>query len=981
MGSLVAVSAAADSVTRGQKAPTPFLILSSYPRFSFMPFTLMHAMYAFFCPFRRMILRLAVLLLCVAGWTWAHAQADEGAIRGQVTDPSQALVAGARLTLTADGLVVKIGSTDAYGVFDFSGLPAKRYVLTVEAKGFRVEKREIKVKAHAESTVSIELTIDVQKQQVAVEGEEQESSPDRNLGAVVLRGQDLDTLATNSQDLKQQLSAMAGNTVSPQFYVDGFTTNRLPPKSSIREIRMNQNPYSAEYDVPGADRIEILTKAGTDKMHGDLTLLGEDSTLNSLNPFAGEMPPYWSFYSQGDASGPLTKNSSWLLAGAQQKVGSESFTHAVTSSTGPVYTQTIESPQWAVDFAPRVDFNVGKTQTVSMRYDYTHQSQDDLLQSQLSLASQAVATRNTDQVLQISDTQSYSPKLVNETRFQFERVNDSLAAVNGDASVAVEGAFNGGGNNQGQEHGGVDHYELQDYVSLLKGDHLLHFGGRFRDVRDGNTSTAGYNGLFTFSSIDAYEITEQGIAEGLTPAEIRALGGGASQFSITTGEPKVAVNVADLGLYFEDEWKISPNVTLTPGLRYETQTRIHDHADFAPRLSLGWSIGAKNGKPAKAVLRAGAGIFYQRFTQNLVLNAARQNGVLQQTYVVISPDFYPNLPTPNELGPATLPTIYTIDPRLHAPGLAQAGVGVDKRLFKKLSLSLDYTYVHGFDQLLTRNINAPLPGTYNPDDPTSGTRPLGTLQNVYQYESEGTSQQNIILLNVRYTNKWLQLYSYYIWSKYDRDTDGAASFPSNQYDIRADWGRASNDTRQQLILGAQINTPWNTQLTPFLIAKSNSPFNITVGEDLNGDSQFNDRPTFATDLSRASVYRTKWGNFDGDPLPGQTIIPMNYGTGPAFVSLNLQAVKNVPFGPRPASAAATPAPAAAKPGAALPEAPRPYLLSVGVEAQNLFNTVNGGVPIGVLGSPLFGESTNLATTQFTDAQANRIFYLQLTLNF
>lgn len=109
-----------------------------------MLFAFMHAMYAFFCPLRRMILRLApVLLLCVAGWAGAQTQADGGTIRGQVTDPSQALVTGARLILTQGGLTVKIGSTDAYGRFVFSGLPAGRYVLAVEARGFREAQREI----------------------------------------------------------------------------------------------------------------------------------------------------------------------------------------------------------------------------------------------------------------------------------------------------------------------------------------------------------------------------------------------------------------------------------------------------------------------------------------------------------------------------------------------------------------------------------------------------------------------------------------------------------------------------------------------------------------------------------------------------------------------------------------------------------------------------------------------------------------------
>ena len=934
----------------------------------------------------RMTQRMAfTLILYWPAWTGMHAQQSEaaarGQIRGQIIDPSDALVPGARLKLSADDQAPLTMLSNPEGGFVFYTLPAGKYSLTVQASGFRTEQRQIDLKPGEERTLAIKLRIDVQQQHISVSGEEELSSnPDRNLGAIILRGSDLDALATNPDDLKQQLEALAGSDLSPQFYIDGFTASRPPPKSSIREIRINQNPYSAQYDMPGDERVEIITKPGGDKLHGNLLLLGEDSPLDSQNPFVANQPPYSAFYTEGDVNGPLSKTSSWFLAGDRQDVGSQSFIHATTTSTGPAFTQTVSSPQVSTDLAPRIDFQAGKIQIISLRYAFGHQTQDNLLESQLSLPSQAVNTRHTDQTLQISDTQTYSPRLVNETRFQFMRTNDSSVALSGSGSIVVQGAFNGGGNNFDQAHDGQNHYELQDYVSLLLGDHLLHFGGRLRDIQDGNTSTGGFNGQFTFSSIDAYEITQQGITNGLTPAQIRDLGGGASQFTVTTGDPKVAVNVADLGLYFEDEWKISTNMTLTPGLRYETQSRIPDHLDFAPRLSYGWSVGATDKKPAKAVIRAGIGVFYQRFTPDLVVNAARHNGILEQQYVVQNPDFYPNLPPPGELGPAVLPTVYRIDPRIDAPSTLQASVGIEKQLFKRLFVDADYTHFRGIDLLLTRNINAPLPGTYNPNDPTSGTRPLGTLQNIYEYESEGASKRNQLYVNMRYTTKPVLLYGYYILGKRDTNTEGAGSFPSDQYDLHADYGRAANDMRNRGYLGGLIQLPFQFVLNPFFIVQSSMPFNITVGQDLNGDSQFNDRPAFATDLTRPSVYRTKWGNFDADPLPGQKIIPINYGVGPALVMLNLGFSRNIAFGPKLPDQAPPPK---LKPGQkpVKTATARRDQLSLGLEGQNVFNHVNGGLPVGVLGSPLFGQSTNLSTTEFSSSQANRILYLHMTLTF
>lgn len=923
-----------------------------------------------------------LLVLCAVVATAFAQQAGEGTIRGEVTDPTGALVRHAKITLRATAASPLTTTSGDYGEFLFNGVSAGEYSLKVEAQGFREDQRNVTLGPSQQLTLAIRLSIQVQRQRVSVSDDELNSSPEHNLGAVILRGSDLDALPTDSRDLMQRLQIMSGSDVASQFFVDGFTVDHLPPKSSILEIRMNQDPFAAAYDAPGNGRIEIVTKPGSDKLQGSLEMVGEDSSLNSQNPYVAAQSPYASFYFQGSVSGALTKASSGFLSAAEESIGSQSFVHAATSSTGSAYTQTVDSPQFEYEIAPRVDFQVGKIQTFSLRYDLDRELQDNLLQSPFSLPIQAVDTRHTEHTIQWSDTQTFGPRALNVVRLQWIRLDNSTTSRNGSTSILVQGAFNGGGNNLGRLSDHQYQYEVQDDASLLFGKHLLHLGGRLRDIDDNNSSTGGFNGEFIFSSIQAYETTQQGIADGLSPAEIRAIGGGASQFSITAGTPNISVNLADLGLYIEDEWKPTENMTLTPGFRFETQNHIHDRADFAPRLSYGWAIGAKGSKPALAVFRAGTGLFYQRFTSDLVLNAARQNGVLDQQYVVQDPDFYPNLPSPGELGPATLPTIYQIGPRVHAPSLLRTTVGLERQISKRFFLHADYTWERGIDQLLTRNINAPLPGTYNPADPGSGTRPLGTLQNIYEYQSEGASRRDELYVNARFTTKPVTIYGYYLLGKRKSDTQGAASFPSNQYDLHADYGRASNDIRNRLYLGSILNLPLQFELDPFAIIQSNAPFNITVGQDLNGDSQFNDRPAFATDLSRPSVYHTRWGNFDANPIPGQTIIPMNYGVGPSTVMLDMTLSRTTSFGPaleKPGASKVAPG-SAAKAKAKDPVARR-YQLNFGLEAQNVFNQTNGGLPVGVLGSPIFGQSTSLTSTQFTTPQANRILYLHMVLTF
>jgi len=151
------------------------------------------------------------------------------------------------------------------------------------------------------------------------------------------------------------------------------------------------------------------------------------------------------------------------------------------------------------------------------------------------------------------------------------------------------------------------------------------------------------------------------------------------------------------------------------------------------------------------------------------------------------------------------------------------------------------------------------------------------------------------------------------------------------------------------------------------------PFNVIVGEDLNGDGQFNDRPAFATDLSRPSVVMTSLGNFDTDPIPGERIIPVNLGTGPPQFAMNLRFAKTFSFGPEQASRTSQDPQALAK---RIPFRRR-YNLSFDAYVRNVFNQVNLSPPIGVLGSPLFGKSNALSGGQ----GANRTINMDLSFRF
>src|SRR5215472_2434442 len=699
-----------------------------------------------------------VCLICFLTVSLA-AQTGSGSMRGRITDPSGAVIPQATITVTGPSGKAITVQTNHQGTYEVNGLLPGAYNVTAVAKGFAVDNEaEVQVQAGQTQQLDIQLQIAVEEQHVQVQENSPTVgvSPENSAGTLVLKGKDLDALSDDPDELQSELEALAGPSAGPnggQIYVDGFTAGQLPPKSAIREIRINQNPFSAEYDKLGYGRIEIFTKPGTDKYHGQFMLNGNSSAFNSLNPFITETPGYYSEIFNGNVSGPLGKKASFFFTAQQRDIDNVSVIVAQVLGPGNVvtpYNATVPSPSKRLNINPRVDFQFTPNNTLTVRYQYSRNTQDNAGIGEFSLPSVGYNSHSTENTVQITDTQIISPTIVNETRFQYIRDSDDQLPLSTDPTLYVQGAFTGGGSSSGTVYSNQDNYELQNLTSIAHGKHFIKFGGLLRGTLLSSNVNSGFNGGYNFSSLTAYQTTENGIAAGLTPAQIRAMGGGASQFTLVAGVPLSDVSMIDVGLYAQDEWKLRPNITLSYGLRYETQTGIPYEGDWAPRVSVAWGLGSSKTAP-KTVLRAGYGIFYNRFSYDYLLQAERFNGTTQQQYVVANPNFYPLIPTPAQLsGLATnSPTMYQVQSNLHVPYNMVAAFSVERQVTKNATVSVTYLNTRGVHQLILRNANAPLPGTYNPSDPTSGVRPFGGTDNIYQYNSGGQFEQNQLIANFR----------------------------------------------------------------------------------------------------------------------------------------------------------------------------------------------------------------------------------------
>src|ERR1700677_3400035 len=255
-----------------------------------------------------------------------------GTLRGHITDPSGALIPGAKITVSnASGSPVGSITADSSGAYAVSGLAPGGYVLHATFSGFAPFNSPLIVLAAGQSKrVDISMAIEIAQQSVTVTDDTPQVNIDAsgNSSAIVLKGKDLDALSDDPDELSSELTALAGPSAGPnggQIYIDGFTGGQLPPKSAIREIRINQNPFSAEFDKLGYGRIEILTKPGTDKLHGQFLAQGNDNLFNTANPFTTVIPAYHSLQFSGNLNGALSKWASFFVSVDQRNNQNDSI--------------------------------------------------------------------------------------------------------------------------------------------------------------------------------------------------------------------------------------------------------------------------------------------------------------------------------------------------------------------------------------------------------------------------------------------------------------------------------------------------------------------------------------------------------------------------------------------------------------------------------------------------------------------------------
>ncbi len=947
---------------------------------------------------------------------------QNGSLTGQVVDSLGAVVVGASVTTVSGTGAEKTTTSNTKGEYSISGLAPGKYTIRVSAPKFALyENTEVEITAAQKTELIPVMTVSGVEEQVEVSGDTGVSTdPANNAGATVLKEKELEALPDDPDELEAALQALAGPAAGPnggQIYIDGFTGGRLPPKEAIREIRINSNPFSAEYDRLGFGRIEILTRPGSERWRGNLFGSFNDESLNSRNPFALNRAPSQRRSYGGNISGPIQKGkSSFFVDINNRDDDSNTVVNArvLDSNLNAVpFTEEFQAPSRRFSVSPRVDYAINQNNTLVARYSFSQSASENQGISTFSLPTRAYDTTSSSHELRLTETMIINATTVNETRFEYSWDKREQNGDNSIPTISVSDAFTGGGAQIGLSFNDTKAWELQNFTTTSVGpnaQHGLKFGLKLRNTSINDRSENNYGGSFTFAG--AQPVTSpagcfpgepgctilQPSVSPLDQYRERLLGNNdprffPTQFTITTGHPLQSVSRTDVGLFVTDDWRVDPSLTLSFGLRYENQTNISDSNDFAPRFSFAWSPGAGGAKAPKTVFRGGFGVFYDRLSESLTLSALRFNGTNQINLVVSANDPDPvrraaaiallgqpvfslnsvaNVPTGAQIL-AALPqsnTIRQIAPDLKSPMMVQGAFGMERQLPWKTTMSATFVSSRTYNVLRSRNINAPI----CPDlsDCSSAPRPDPTAGAIYQYESTGTLDQNRLSVNVRnMSSRRFSLFANYNLGFSRSTSDGSGSFPAYSYDLGDEWGRSSSDVRHNFVVGGNINAPWGFSFSPFIMLNSGRPFNITTGQDLNGDLQFNERPTFGQLGAACTSHNVSasWCDVSGEDA--NQIIPRNWGQSPSSFTVNMRVSRNFGFGKTAERASGGGQGGGGDHrgggggfgggrgmmGGFGGNDRKPYNLNLSINFQNLLNTVNLGAPVGNILSSRFGQST------------------------
>jgi hypothetical protein len=684
----------------------------------------------------------------------------------------------------------------------------------------------------------------------------------------------------------------SGKVLRPQIKGEASGSER---KEQIQEIRINNNPFTTEEEaftsnggngasfggVSGdGNRTLVIQRGGTGEFHGNLEVEVKDESLNARNPFADNKPPYQERTVEADFSGPLLRNRLTVEFGVGDNRQEDVGTVKVETLDGP-FSLGITRPTLNRSYEASGLYQLSQNHSLrtSGQYETSHSSHEGV--GNFTLPERGSTTRQSELEVELHQFSVLSPRSTFENIVEWSKEREREAPVTSAVAINVLDAFRGGGA-QDREDTSKETLEFENLFIRGGESWTVRTGVQAWHRRERSLSEDNFLGEFTFSSLDSYR--------SLSPRRYR----------VNRGNPLLEMRQTQLASFVQNDWRITPRFTFMFGARYQWQTNLDDNNNIDPRVAFAYAVGRAT------VIRVGAGVFHQRLENGIVGDLLLLDGQRQFEIVIDNPSY----PDPFQAGSVTIrpPSSRRVRaPELEAPYNITSSITLQQSLPKNLFVSVAFDYNRGVNLLRSRNLNAPLPGT--------GERPFPDEGHIYQLESTAMSTYRSFQAAIRQRFSIFRITANYTLAFAYNDADSPFDLPSNNYDLRADWGRSGDIVRHQFRTSVNSRLPLDVYLTTSITANSGEPYNITTGEDDNGDSQFSDRPLG---------------------------FPRNSGVGPRFYDVSFNVSKAFDLGSS-------------------------QQINFFANLDNAFNMTNLGTPSGVITSPFFGKSFSAGSPREIEA--------------
>jgi len=744
------------------------------------------------------------------------------AVAGIVQDQTGSVVQGARITLVRqDDAAKRSATSSADGSFRFDAVSPADYVLTVQMTGFENFQEVLTVGLESRRPMIVTLRVGTLEQEIIVEADSGDKLSTSSSDAATTKvGDDLlRNLPVGSDDLMavftRFLSPAGLPAAGASVLVDGVQGDEIDlPSSSISNVRVDRNPYSAAFQHPGTARIEVSTKRGHRSRYGGaLDTFVRTSLFAARNAFADSVPDIATRLLQPTLGGPLPgKKAAFFVAGQRFEKNESAVTDAVTVA-GPFIANVPTSHRHDNIFT-RPQWWPNDLQVLAATYTFNDQAFKNRDSGGFNLPDRGVAAERRKHKATLTHSLLSPSGWQNNAIVGFTHETDRSGDPATVSGIVVNDAFASGpsplfvtDDKRTFEFENVTRY-------YARARHALLFGARLRADRVATSDATNFGGTFEFASLQAF----------VDRAPLT--------FRINRGNPNIAYGVYQGSGFAQDEMRVNPQLTLTVGVRYDWQSTIHDQNNVAPRVAFAFAPGRRK----QTIVRGGAGIFYDSLPRAATERSLLLDGIRVHEVVIANPPF------PNPFGTGGVsppPSAVRIASDLRAPSLSQASVGVEQALWAKTWLTTEYSVLRGDHLFRSRNINAPLPAT--------GLRPDPDFVNVNQIESTAflRGQALAVTFQGRF-GKIFQPYARYVLSKTTNNSSGTFSLPADNYDLRGEKGAADFDARHRLNLMGVVSLPRTIQLGVLMTASSGVPYTITTGFDDNHDTVANDRPPGVT---------------------------------------------------------------------------------------------------------------------------------------